>query len=71
MFKGRSGKGTIAKDESEEISPTKSADVFTTLADMPSGIDAEVAIKLKHFIIFVMLSFKISVFGQNYRLLKP
>jgi hypothetical protein len=59
VFKGRLGKGMIAKEEREEISPIKSADVLTTLADMPSGIEAEVVIKLKHFIIFVMLSFEI------------
>lgn len=51
VFKGRSGKGIIDKEIREEISPTKSADVFTTFPDILSGIVAEVAIKLKHFIV--------------------
>lgn len=59
VFKGKLGRGMIGMEESVEISPTKSADVLTTLAAIPSGIDAEVATKLKHLIVYFILSFDI------------
>lgn len=51
------GKFAIAIDVVVEIYPVRSADVFTTLADIPVGDDVDVAMKLLHFTVYVRFVF--------------
>lgn len=54
-----------------EIYPVKSAEVLTTLADIPVGEDVEVATKLLHFTVYVIFVFTWSISGQNSNRLNP
>lgn len=47
------GRFAIVIDVVVDIYPVKSAEVLTTLADIPVGDDVEVATKLLHFTVYV------------------
>lgn len=65
------GKVTSGIDVVVVISPVKSAVVLTTLPDMPTAEDVEMAAKLMHFTVYVRLLLMRSFSGQKSSLLKP
>lgn len=65
------GRFAIAIDAVVDIYPVKSAEVFTTLADIPVGDEVEVATKLLHFTVYVRFVLTWSISGQNSNLLNP